>query len=265
MKDYYRILEVEPISTHEVIKTNFRRLAKVYHPDISKSNFTADKFIEITEAYEVLSDATKRDKYNFYYNNAQNNQQDNESVFQEWENFGRQKAAEYAKCWVCGDNSNPEHSWFVSMQKDDEYTYVLLPHCTKCNKQLEKEQTRNKYLFIIFYFITYIITVKIFYKYENPIGLSIFLGIFVVAIGYSIFNRFVIIFSIAAYLYVFYNIHWLLCLVSGFILTLATILIIDNLNFNRKKPSIRLKNTANYKPIGDLIKNGWKIKRVAEF
>ena len=153
MKDYYRILEVEPISTHEVIKTNFRRLAKVYHPDISKSNLTADKFIEITEAYEVLSDATKRDKYNFYYNNAQNNQQDNESVFQEWENFGRQKAAEYAKCWVCGDNSNPEHSWFVSMQKDDEYTYVLLPHCTKCNKQLEKEQTRNKYLFIIFYFI----------------------------------------------------------------------------------------------------------------
>lgn len=81
MKDYYRILEVEPISTHEVIKTNFRRLAKVYHPDISKSNFTADKFIEITEAYEVLSDATKRAKYNFYYNNAQNNQQNNKSYF----------------------------------------------------------------------------------------------------------------------------------------------------------------------------------------
>jgi molecular chaperone DnaJ len=61
MKDYYRILEVEKNATDEEIKKSYRKLALKYHPD--KSPGTEDKFKEVAEAYEVLSNSEKRRKY----------------------------------------------------------------------------------------------------------------------------------------------------------------------------------------------------------
>lgn len=63
-KDYYATLEVEKTSSAEDIKKAYRRLAKKYHPDMNKEDDTAaQKFKEINEAYQVLSDDEKRAKY----------------------------------------------------------------------------------------------------------------------------------------------------------------------------------------------------------
>jgi curved DNA-binding protein len=63
-KDYYAILGVNKTATPEEIKQTFRKLARKYHPDVNPDNKQAEaSFKEVSEAYEVLSDADKRKKY----------------------------------------------------------------------------------------------------------------------------------------------------------------------------------------------------------
>lgn len=62
-KDYYEVLGVSKTATDAEIKSAFRKLAKKYHPDVSKEKDAAEKFKEVQEAYSVLSDKEKRDKY----------------------------------------------------------------------------------------------------------------------------------------------------------------------------------------------------------
>jgi curved DNA-binding protein len=63
-KDYYQVLGVKKDASDKEIKKAFRRLARQYHPDMNPDNPQAEeRFKEINEAHEVLSDAEKRQKY----------------------------------------------------------------------------------------------------------------------------------------------------------------------------------------------------------
>ena len=63
MQNHYAILGVSPGATPEVIKTSYRRKANQYHPDKNPSLDAASRFHKIQEAYEVLSDETRRKAY----------------------------------------------------------------------------------------------------------------------------------------------------------------------------------------------------------
>lgn len=63
-KDYYAVLGVSKTASADEIKKAFRKLARQHHPDMNPGNKTAEaRFKEVNEAYEVLSDSDKRQKY----------------------------------------------------------------------------------------------------------------------------------------------------------------------------------------------------------
>src|SRR3954449_8897018 len=63
-RDYYETLGVSKTATEDEIRSAFRKLARKYHPDVAKDKKEAEeKFKQINEAYEVLSDPEKRRKY----------------------------------------------------------------------------------------------------------------------------------------------------------------------------------------------------------
>ena len=61
--DYYQVLGVPRGADADAIKKAFRKLARKYHPDVSKSPEAEARFKEANEAYEVLSDPEKRKRY----------------------------------------------------------------------------------------------------------------------------------------------------------------------------------------------------------
>lgn len=62
-RDYYEILGIDKSASQDEIKKSYRKLARKYHPDVNKEEDAADKFKEVKEAYEVLSDDQKRAQY----------------------------------------------------------------------------------------------------------------------------------------------------------------------------------------------------------
>src|SRR5207245_8431426 len=62
-KDYYRILGADMKADDKTLKSAYRRLARKYHPDVAKTKDAGERFKEINEAYEVLSDPEKRQRY----------------------------------------------------------------------------------------------------------------------------------------------------------------------------------------------------------
>ena len=65
-KDYYKILGVPKDASEDQIKKGYRKMALKYHPDKNKSPNAEEKFKEISEAYDVLSDKDKRSVYDRY-------------------------------------------------------------------------------------------------------------------------------------------------------------------------------------------------------
>lgn len=65
-QDYYKTLGVAKTTTDEELKKAYRKLARKYHPDVSKEKDAEDKFKQVKEAYEVLKDPEKRKAYDQY-------------------------------------------------------------------------------------------------------------------------------------------------------------------------------------------------------
>ena len=80
-RDYYEILGVSKTASQDEIKSAFRKLAKKYHPDVSKEENAAEKFKEAQEAYAVLSDENKRRQYDQFGHSAFTNNQGGFSGF----------------------------------------------------------------------------------------------------------------------------------------------------------------------------------------
>lgn len=106
-KDYYSTLNIHQGANLQEVKEAFRRLALQYHPDINKSIDAHDKFIELTEAYEVLKDNFKRQEYDKIYkkyfqgwqkDDKYTNISDDEfnEKYKEWQRQGKQKSEEFA-------------------------------------------------------------------------------------------------------------------------------------------------------------------------
>ena len=96
-KDYYSILGVNKNASREEIQKAFRKLARKYHPDVNPDDKTAeDKFKEINEANEVLSDPEKRKKY--------------DAMVADYERYGRWTGAEgYSRAGSTSAGGGPQY------------------------------------------------------------------------------------------------------------------------------------------------------------
>ena len=65
-RDYYEVLGVSKKASADEIKRAYRKLARENHPDVNKSSGADEKFKEINEAYQVLSDTNKRSQYDYF-------------------------------------------------------------------------------------------------------------------------------------------------------------------------------------------------------
>ena len=65
-RDYYEVLGLAKGASDDEIKKAYRKLSKKYHPDINKEADAEEKFKEVSEAYEVLSDPQKKAAYDQY-------------------------------------------------------------------------------------------------------------------------------------------------------------------------------------------------------
>jgi molecular chaperone DnaJ len=82
-KNYYEILGVDRLADVDTIKKAYRQLAKDYHPDICKEDDAEDKFKDINEAYEHLSDTNKK----YIYDNQLNGNTNNFNPFNGWQDI----------------------------------------------------------------------------------------------------------------------------------------------------------------------------------
>jgi molecular chaperone DnaJ len=64
--DYYSILGVARTASADEIRSAYRKLARQYHPDVNQATDAAERFKKVTEAYEVLSDAERRQRYDMF-------------------------------------------------------------------------------------------------------------------------------------------------------------------------------------------------------
>lgn len=96
MDNYYQLLEVCENSTQEEIKKAYKRLVFKFHPDISKEVDAHNKFVKLSEAYDIISDYEKRKLYDTLRNsNFKSNEMS--STYNKWKHSAQEKAKKDAE------------------------------------------------------------------------------------------------------------------------------------------------------------------------
>lgn len=107
-KDYYDILGVKKDASDSEIKSAYRKLARKYHPDVNKTKEAEAKFKDINEAYEVLADKEKRQRYDSLGSNWQGGAQFDPNQFS---NMG----FDFSQAFGGGMGGNAQYSDFSGM------------------------------------------------------------------------------------------------------------------------------------------------------
>jgi DnaJ-domain-containing protein 1 len=97
VKTYYDTLEISQNASINEIKKAYKKLALKYHPDVNKATDANEKFIEINEAYEFLSDTNKRKIYDDLISSNNQNQENVNQEFEKWKKQAKEKAEKYSK------------------------------------------------------------------------------------------------------------------------------------------------------------------------
>lgn len=115
-KDYYDILGVKRDATDAEIKSAYRKLARKFHPDVNKTKEAEGKFKDINEAYEVLGDKQKRQRYDSLGSNWQGGQ--NYTPPPGFENFGFGGGGNFQSFNFDGQNMGGFSDFFSSLFGD---------------------------------------------------------------------------------------------------------------------------------------------------
>ena len=117
-KDYYDILGVKREATDAEIKSAYRKMARKYHPDVNKTKEAESKFKDINEAYEVLSDHQKRQRYDSLGANWQGGQSYTPPPGFENFNFGGTQGGGYQSYTFNGEDLGGFSDFFSSLFGD---------------------------------------------------------------------------------------------------------------------------------------------------
>lgn len=138
MKDYYKILQVNKSASPEIISKVYKLLAKKYHPDSNPDNIkeAEEKFKEISEAYEILSDEEKRKNYDLELE-AEEAQENAETVSLE-EYISLKNYCEKL------ENSIEDLKNMYSSQSSQNYTNTNSSYATNQNNTANNTNRRNQ-------------------------------------------------------------------------------------------------------------------------
>lgn len=117
-KDYYKILGVPKDADDDALKKAYRKLALKYHPDKNKSPGAEEKFKEVSEAYEVLSDKKKREVYDTYGEEGLRGDSENAQAF-----FGKNRGNSE---FVFNFSGNDPFKLFEQTFGDDDFIKQFL-------------------------------------------------------------------------------------------------------------------------------------------
>lgn len=139
MKKYYQILELNEGATEEDIRSAYKRLAKIYHPDINKNSDAESKFKEIKEAYEFLTNKNnKTDSFTYSYTNDNSEEYvsfDFSKIKDVWEKYSQ---SNYKKAKLPQRGNDAKISIEIDLEDlekgiENQVSYVTKEYCDKCS------------------------------------------------------------------------------------------------------------------------------------